>query len=104
MKVKSEAGFTYIDVMVAVVILLVGILALMSAITGAVFQTKGQEYQLSAKQIATSTMESIMSVKETDPLRLGWNKVGNICISHSVRHTGRNIRQWFSAGQNRCRT
>ena len=81
MKVKSEAGFTYIDVMIAVVILLVGILALMSAITGAVFQTKGQEYQLTAKQIATSTMESIMSVKETDPLRLGWTKIGNICIS-----------------------
>ena len=81
MKVNSEAGFTYIDVMVAVVILLVGILALLSAITGSVFQTKGQEYQLNAKQIATSTMESIMSVKETtDPTRLGWNSVGNVCI------------------------
>ncbi len=80
MKVNDEAGFTYIDVMVAVVILLVGILALLSAITGSVFQTKGQEYQLNAKQIATSTMESIMSVKETtDPSRLGWNSVGNIC-------------------------
>lgn len=81
MRVKSEAGFTYVDVMIAVVILLVGILALMSAVTGAVFQTKGQEYQLAAKQIATSTIESIISVKETDPLRLGWSKIGNVCIS-----------------------
>lgn len=79
---KSEAGFSYIDVMIAIVILLVGILALLSAITGAVFQTKGQEQQLNAKQIATSTMESIMSVKETDPLRLGWDKVGNICVAN----------------------
>lgn len=78
---KSEAGFSYIDVMIAIVILLVGILALLSAITGSVFQTKGQEFQLTAKQIATSTMESIMAVKETDPLRLGWNSVGNICAS-----------------------
>lgn len=81
MKNKQQAGFSYIDVMIAVVILLVGILALVSAITGAVFQTKGQEQQLAAKQIATSTMESIMSVKETDAARLGWNKVGNVCAT-----------------------
>lgn len=66
------------DVMAAVVILLVGILALLSAITGAVFQAKGQEQLLNAKQIATSAMESIMSVKETDVSRLGWTKVGNV--------------------------
>jgi type II secretory pathway pseudopilin PulG len=83
MKVKSESGFTYIDVMIAIVILTVGILALLSAITGAVFQTRAQEQQLNAKQIVTSTMESIMSVKETikdstDPTLLGWNKVGNV--------------------------
>ena len=78
MKNKREAGFTYIDVMCAIVILLVGILALLSAITGAIFQSKGQETQLNAKQIATSTMESIMSVKETDTDRLGWKSVGNV--------------------------
>lgn len=81
MKNNSEAGFSYIDVMIAVVILLVGILALVSAITGAIFQTRGQEQQLTAKQIATSTMESIMSVKETDAARLGWSKVGNVCVT-----------------------
>lgn len=31
-----------------------------------------------AKHYATSTMESIMSVKETDPNRLGWDKIGNV--------------------------
>ena len=80
---KSEQGFTYIDVMIGIVILLVGILALLSAITGAVFQSKGQELQMDAKQIATSTMESIMAIKEAtaksdDTLQLGWSKVGNI--------------------------
>lgn len=80
MKVKSEAGFTYIDVMCAMVILTVGILALLSAIAGGVLQSNAQQQQLNAKQIAASTMESIMSVKETaDPLRrLGWNAVGNV--------------------------
>ena len=78
MKNKSERGFSYIEVMIAVVLLSVGILALVSAITGAIFQSKGQEIQLDAKQIATSTMESIMAAKETDAVRLGWKSVGNV--------------------------
>ena len=64
--------------MIALVILLVGILAFLSGIAGSVLQTRGHEQQLMAKQIATSTIESIMSVKETDPARLGWEAVGNI--------------------------
>ena len=75
---KSESGFSYIDVMIGLVILLVGILALLSGISGSVLQARGQEQQLLAKQITTSTMESIMSVKETDPARLGWPAVGNV--------------------------
>lgn len=78
MKSKSESGFSYIDVMIALVILMVGILALLSGISGSILQSRGQEQQLLAKQIATSTMESIMSVKETDPARLGWPAVGNV--------------------------
>lgn len=75
---KSESGFSYIDVMIALVILMVGILALLSGISGSIIQARGQEQQLLAKQVATSTMESIMSVKETDPARLGWPAVGNV--------------------------
>ena len=78
MKSRSEAGFSYIDVMIALVILMVGILALLSGISGSILQSRGHEQQLLAKQVATSTMESIMAVKETDPARLGWDAVGNI--------------------------
>jgi type II secretory pathway pseudopilin PulG len=78
MRPRSEAGFSYIDVMIALVILMVGILALLSGISGAVLQARGQEQQVMAKQYATSAMESIMSVKETDAARLGWDKVGNV--------------------------
>lgn len=78
MKRSSESGFSYIDVMIALVILLVGILALLAAISGSVLQTRGQEQQLLAKQYATSAMESIMSVKETDAARLGWDAIGNV--------------------------
>jgi Tfp pilus assembly protein PilV len=75
---NTEAGFSYIDVMIAVVILMVGILALLSGMSGAVLQAKGRDQQMLAKQTAASTMESIMSVKETDPARLGWTAVGNV--------------------------
>ncbi|MGH9948550.1 MAG: type IV pilus modification PilV family protein [Pyrinomonadaceae bacterium] len=84
MQVKSQDGFSYIEVIIAIVILMVGILALLSAITGAVVQASGQQQQLAAKQIATSTIESIMSAKETDVnrvpalVRLGWEAVGNV--------------------------
>ncbi len=78
MKLKSEAGFSYIDVIIAIVILTVGILALLAALSGSMLQAKGHEQQLLAKQIATSTMESIMAAKETDPIRLGWNSIGNV--------------------------
>ena len=78
MKRRSEAGFSYIDVMIAIVLLMIGILALLSAMSGSMLQAKGHEQQLLAKQVATSTMESIMAVKETDPLRLGWNAIGNV--------------------------
>jgi len=78
MRPRSEAGFSYIDVMIALVILMVGILALLSGLSGSMMQTRGHEQQVLAKQVATSTMESIMSVKETDASRLGWNAVGNI--------------------------
>ena len=78
MKRSSQSGFSYIDVMIALVILMVGILALLSGISAAVLQAAGQEQQMIAKQYATSAMESLMSVKETDPNRLGWNAVGNV--------------------------
>lgn len=78
MKDRSESGFSYIDVMIALVILMVGILALLSGISGSMLQSKGHEQQLLAKQVATSTMESIMAAKETDPTRLGWDAIGNV--------------------------
>ncbi len=78
MKNKSESGFSYIDVMIGLVIMMVGILAMLAAISWSVVQAAGHEQQLLAKQVATSTLESIMAVKETDPTRMGWPAVGNV--------------------------
>jgi len=64
--------------MIAIVILMVGILALMSGLSASVITARGQATQINAKQIAASTMESLMSAKETDPDRLGWDAIGNV--------------------------
>jgi type II secretory pathway pseudopilin PulG len=78
MKHGSQEGFSYIEVIIAMVIFMVGILSVMTGLAGAVVQSRGQEQQLAAKQHAASALESIMSVKETDPSRLGWPAVGNV--------------------------
>lgn len=83
MRSNTESGFTYIDVMIALVILMVGIMGLLTAMSAGMLMSRSQEQQLNAKQFGTSTMESIMSAKETastptDPNPLGWGAVGNV--------------------------
>ncbi len=73
---KREDGFTYVDVLVAIVILLIGITALVGAVVGSVLKSRQQESQLLAKQYATSTLESIISTRDIDVL--GWDALGNI--------------------------
>lgn len=66
-KGNTESGFSYIDVMIALVIMSVGILALAAAISASLMMSQGQEQQLNAKQYGSSAMESIMAAKETAP-------------------------------------
>lgn len=76
---KNEKGFSYIDTMIGIVILLVGILALAAAVTTSVVRSRESEQQLIAKQLANSSLESVFSSRD---IRLngadGWNSIGNI--------------------------
>jgi len=77
---KTEAGFSYIDVMIALVILMVGILASVAALTANLVRSLETEKRVAAKQIALSTIESIFSARDiakTGSIS-GWNTVGNI--------------------------
>jgi len=77
---REESGFSYIDVMIAVVILMVGIMGLVGAITRAVrFATENQEL-LTAKQFASSTIESIFSARDVanEDNSLPWDSIGNV--------------------------
>jgi hypothetical protein len=63
-KAGTEAGFTYVDVLIAIGILMTGIVALLSAMTAAVATSGRGQQQLMAKEYATSTMESIFSARD----------------------------------------
>lgn len=76
----NESGFSYIDVMIALVILMVGILASVAALTANLVRSLETEKQVVAKQIALSSIESIFSARDiakTGGLS-GWNSVGNV--------------------------
>ena len=73
---RSEAGFSYVDVMIAVTILMVGVMAMLSAITSGMVMTTTSQQQLAAKQYALSTVEAIFSARDLDTL--GFDAVGNV--------------------------
>ena len=73
---RNEAGFSYVDVMIAVTILLVGVMAMLSAITSGIVMTTTSQQQLSAKQYAQSTIESIFSARDIETL--GFDAIGNV--------------------------
>ncbi|MCB1023134.1 MAG: hypothetical protein KDB79_02005 [Acidobacteria bacterium] len=77
---SNEDGFSYIDVMIAIVIMLVGILALTSALTANLIRSYETDKRIIAKQIALSTIESIISARDIQrPGTIeGWDSVGNI--------------------------
>jgi hypothetical protein len=60
---RDERGFSYIDVVIATMILLVGILTLGAALTAALVRTTSGESYLRAKALASSTLESVMSAR-----------------------------------------
>jgi len=73
---KQEAGFSYIDVMIAIAILMVGVMALVGAITNGMNLTTRSALALSAKQVASSTVESIFTARDVDVFQ--WSAIGNV--------------------------
>ncbi|MBS1792426.1 MAG: hypothetical protein JSS81_01155 [Acidobacteria bacterium] len=77
---QNEKGFSYIDVMIALVILMIGILASAAALTANLVRSFETEKQVIAKQIALSTIESIFSARDiarTGAIS-GWSSIGNV--------------------------
>jgi hypothetical protein len=67
---NGERGFSYIDIMIAMTILLIGILTLGAALTAALVRTTAGESQLRAKAIAAAALENVLSARY---VKLGGN-------------------------------
>lgn len=76
----KEKGFSYVDVMISITIMLVGILALVSALTANLMRSYESEKRIISKQIALSTIESIISARDVERPGVleGWDTIGNI--------------------------
>lgn len=76
---QTEGGFSYIDVVIAIVILMIGVLSMIGALTANLIRLSETEKRIVAKQIALSTIESIISAKEISRPGVieGWDAVGN---------------------------
>ena len=96
MKGSNQKGFTYIEVMCAIVILMVGILAQLSAITLSMFRQRESEKQTTARQLASSTLESIFAARD-----LG--NSGGISSFNTINNTNVNSAGIFLAGWNPIR-
>lgn len=75
-----EAGFSYIDAIIAIVILMVGILGATGALTANLLRSYESEKQIIAKQLALSTIESIFSARDISRKGSieGWDSIGNV--------------------------
>lgn len=79
-KGNRETGFSYIDVLISITILLVGVLALVSALTANLVRSYESEKRIISKQLALSTIESIISARDVKRAGAidGWNTIGNV--------------------------
>jgi type II secretory pathway pseudopilin PulG len=65
MKIKNQqSGFSYLEVMIAILILTVGIMAQLSAMSFSMFRARESEERNTARQIAASTVESIFAARD----------------------------------------
>lgn len=85
---SSQDGFSYVDIMIALTILLVGVLTLGAALTAAVVRTDESEEQLRAKQVVTSTLESIFSARDLKTPGFTWDAIANDSEPAGVFLTG----------------
>lgn len=61
---NGEKGFTYIEVIIAILIMTIGILACLSAISFAMLREREAEQRNTARQMVSSALESIFAARD----------------------------------------
>jgi Tfp pilus assembly protein PilV len=74
-----ENGFTYIEVIIAVIIITVGIMACLTAVSFAMFREKQSESKNVARQITSSALESIFAARDlrNNNVLNNWDAINN---------------------------
>jgi type IV pilus modification protein PilV len=72
---SSQAGVTLIEVMISVVVLTAGLVGMLAVVGFAVSVTNSAQQDMVAKQLASETMESIFTARETADL--SWAEIQN---------------------------
>ncbi len=67
-RLTTESGFTMMEVMISVVVLTVGLVSMLAMFTVALAATNNAQEDLTAKQIAQSTLESIFTARNTQQI------------------------------------
>lgn len=76
---NGEKGFTYIEVIIAIIIMTIGILACLSAISFAMFREQQAENRNTARQITSSALESIFATRDlrNNNVLNNWTAINN---------------------------
>lgn len=63
-RINQQNGFTYLEVMISIILLTVGITAQLSALSLSMVRAKSTEERNVARQLTSSTLESIFSARD----------------------------------------
>jgi prepilin-type N-terminal cleavage/methylation domain-containing protein len=73
---RTDAGFTLIEVLIAMMLLVVGVLALTSAVAVNARRLTGSQDQLQASQRAAEAIESVFKARDNSVLT--WSQIRNV--------------------------
>jgi prepilin-type N-terminal cleavage/methylation domain-containing protein len=73
---RTQQGFTLIECMISIVILMVGLLSLLGVFGIAMASTQTSQESNTAKQLANEAMEGILTARET--ANISWAQINNI--------------------------
>jgi Tfp pilus assembly protein PilV len=89
-KTNNQSGFSYLEVIIAIMIMTVGVLGSLSAMSFAMLRASESETKNVARQISSSAMESIFAARDlrnANPLN-NWVALNNTTVSGGIFLTG----------------
>jgi hypothetical protein len=83
---KVESGFSFMDVMIAMTILLVGLLSLTAALSAALVRVRESESQYRAKMLALTCVESVYAARDVPVTALAGTSGGSTFFQEQIKN------------------